>query len=251
MNRSTRRTVIGHRGASADFPENTHAAFEAALAAGADGIELDLQLSRDGVPVVFHDATLVAVGRGDARVRDLTRDELRAVDVGDSRIGSASMPTLDEVLDRFAARTTLLLAIKARPPERRRGDHLRLAEIVTDRLAAIGALDRAYVLSFDSSCLARARARHRAVRTVLNTGRPSGLSADALTPLHALSVDVNRLSPATAALARAAAVPLMTYTVNDDAACARAIAADAAVLMTDRPAWLLAALRTDSQDAAR
>lgn len=50
--------IIGHRGASAVAPENSIAAFEAAIAAGADGIEFDVRLSRDGVPVIIHDDTL-------------------------------------------------------------------------------------------------------------------------------------------------------------------------------------------------
>ncbi len=67
MNRGDRKTVesspdsgpliIGHRGASAHAPENTHAAFELAFADGADGIEFDVRLASDGVPFVFHDAT--------------------------------------------------------------------------------------------------------------------------------------------------------------------------------------------------
>ena len=50
--------IIGHRGASAYAPENTHAAFQMAFDEAADGIELDVRLSRDGVPVVIHDASL-------------------------------------------------------------------------------------------------------------------------------------------------------------------------------------------------
>ncbi|MDQ3819478.1 MAG: glycerophosphodiester phosphodiesterase, partial [Acidobacteriota bacterium] len=50
--------IIGHRGAAAVAPENTLASFERALRDGADGIEFDVRLARDGVPVVIHDATL-------------------------------------------------------------------------------------------------------------------------------------------------------------------------------------------------
>ena len=53
-----RPLIIGHRGASADAPENTLAAFALALEQGADGIELDVQLCADGVPVVMHDDTV-------------------------------------------------------------------------------------------------------------------------------------------------------------------------------------------------
>ena len=59
-----RPLVVAHRGASADCPENTFAAFDLAAASGAEGLELDLQLSKDGVVMVYHDATLEKAGRG-------------------------------------------------------------------------------------------------------------------------------------------------------------------------------------------
>lgn len=73
--------VIGHRGASAVAPENTIAAFEAAIAAGADGVEFDVRLSSDGVPVIIHDDTLQRTHGLRRRVGELSAEELRAVDV--------------------------------------------------------------------------------------------------------------------------------------------------------------------------
>ncbi len=74
--------IIGHRGASAWAPENTLAAFSKAIDVGADGIELDVRLARDGVPVVFHDATLARTSGRDAAVSSLTSKELGRIDVG-------------------------------------------------------------------------------------------------------------------------------------------------------------------------
>ena len=74
--------IIGHRGASAHAPENTLAAFRMAIDAGADGIEFDVQLAKDGVPVVIHDFDLKRTGAYDVRVADLTSAELSGVDAG-------------------------------------------------------------------------------------------------------------------------------------------------------------------------
>ncbi|HET9528563.1 MAG TPA: glycerophosphodiester phosphodiesterase [Pyrinomonadaceae bacterium] len=73
--------VIGHRGASAVAPENTIPAFEAAIAAGADGVEFDVRLSSDGVPVIIHDDTLQRTHALRRRVGELSAEDLRAVDV--------------------------------------------------------------------------------------------------------------------------------------------------------------------------
>ncbi len=74
--------IIGHRGASAFAPENTLAAFQLAIDGGADGIEFDVQLSKDGVPVVIHDATLERTGQRPEAVAGLTVKELGQTDVG-------------------------------------------------------------------------------------------------------------------------------------------------------------------------
>ena len=74
--------IIGHRGASAHAPENTLAAFRVALDAGADGVEFDVQLSKDGVPVVIHDDTLERTGLRVGSVSDLTAKKLGKIDVG-------------------------------------------------------------------------------------------------------------------------------------------------------------------------
>lgn len=86
--------VFGHRGASIERPENTLAAFELAFAHGAEGIELDVALSADGVPVVMHDRSIDRTTDGSGDVDQLTLEQLRAVDAG----AGERIPTLDEVL---------------------------------------------------------------------------------------------------------------------------------------------------------
>lgn len=73
--------IIAHRGASAVAPENTIAAFQAAIDAGADGIEFDVRLARDGVPVVIHDETLYRTAGVRGRVTDMSLDQLKPFDV--------------------------------------------------------------------------------------------------------------------------------------------------------------------------
>ncbi len=80
----SRPLIIAHRGASAAAPENTIAAFRKAIDAGSDGIEFDVRLARDGVPVVIHDRTLKRTNKVDLAVSDLTSKELAAIDVGNS-----------------------------------------------------------------------------------------------------------------------------------------------------------------------
>ncbi|MCZ7649378.1 MAG: glycerophosphodiester phosphodiesterase [Planctomycetota bacterium] len=108
--------VIAHRGDKVHAPENTLPAFEAALALGADGIELDVRLTRDGVPAIVHDKDLKRVGGVEWVVEETEWSALRDVPVGE-RFGpgfpGARVPRLEEVLERFAARIPLELELKA------------------------------------------------------------------------------------------------------------------------------------------
>lgn len=89
--------IIGHRGASADAPENTLAAFTLAKQQGADGIEFDVQLSADGHLVILHDSKLERTTNGRGRVQDFTLAELKTLDAGEGQ----PIPTLDELFETF------------------------------------------------------------------------------------------------------------------------------------------------------
>lgn len=96
--------VFAHRGASRDHPENTLEAFSAALAEGADGLETDLRLTRDGVLVCLHDADLGRTAGDPRRVAGLTAAELAGVRV--------PIPTLSDLWDLAAGRARLNLELK-------------------------------------------------------------------------------------------------------------------------------------------
>lgn len=101
------RPIIGHRGASGRYPENTLLAFRSAIEAGAHALELDVRLSADGVPVVIHDATVdrTTDGRGPVGARSL--DQLKQLDAGRGE----RVPAFHEVLDAFP-RVPLLVELK-------------------------------------------------------------------------------------------------------------------------------------------
>ena len=92
--------IIGHRGASAVAPENTMAAFREAISVGSDGIEFDVRLTRDGVPLIIHDNTLRRTTGLRHRVADLTWHELEALDV--------DVPSLEQLFTLFEANDLML-----------------------------------------------------------------------------------------------------------------------------------------------
>lgn len=102
--------VYAHRGASSEQPENTLQAFQRALRHGVYGIELDVHLSKDLVPVVIHDTTVDRTTNGKGAVAELTLDQLQALDAGDG----TRIPTLAETLDVVGARCHVDIEVKAK-----------------------------------------------------------------------------------------------------------------------------------------
>lgn len=143
--RDGRPLVLGHRGASADAPENTIAAFRLAMRQGADGVELDVRRCGTGEVVVFHDADARRVAGSPLRIRDAPLAELRALDVG-AHAGAAfrgeRIPLLAEVLEALP-RAVVNVELKSE------GRDVRLAQAAAAVIARAGAEDRVLVSSFD------------------------------------------------------------------------------------------------------
>lgn len=109
---------IAHRGYSELFPENTMPAFEKAIEAGADMMEFDVHMSKDGHAVVIHDNDVRRTSEGYGLVKDMTLAELRALDfnfTGDRGIGRAIIPTLEEVMLLARGKVALNIEIKNCP----------------------------------------------------------------------------------------------------------------------------------------
>jgi glycerophosphoryl diester phosphodiesterase len=239
--------VIAHRGASADFPDNTRAAFDAALKAGPDAMELDLQRSRDGVAVVWHDRTLRKAGLPRRRVAGLTAAELSALDAGawfGPAFAGARMPTLDEVLDRYGGRLTLMLEIKLRGGLRSARGHAVLAAEVARKVAERGLTDRTYLLSFGLYALKAALAAVPEARCVLNLDQAPRRFPAGWAPLAAVCINRKALTRRFVARAHQRAKPVLTFTCNTAEAVDRAVAAGVDGVISDRPGWLRRHLQT-------
>ena len=146
---------IGHRGASAAAPPNTLAAFEKAIELGADGIEFDVHLSADGVPVVIHDFAVDGTTDGSGRVADLTLAQLRQLDAGstfDPAFAGERIPTLEEVLKCIGGR--LLLNIELKTTSLRDNG---LEQAVLAQVEQHGLGDRVLLSSFNPLSLRRAK----------------------------------------------------------------------------------------------
>jgi glycerophosphoryl diester phosphodiesterase len=140
--------IIGHRGASAEAPENTLAAFKLALAQGAAGIEFDVQVTADGVPVIIHDRLLDRTTNGRGVVTAHTAAQLQPLDAGQGE----RIPTLDQLFETFGRRLLYNLEIK-NVYWRETGAEVAIA----GRIQAHNLADRMVISSFNPLALKRIR----------------------------------------------------------------------------------------------
>jgi len=148
-----RPLLIAHRGASADAPENTLAAFRLAINQGADAIELDVQQTLDKKLVIMHDPSLSRTTNGRGWVSRKSFDYIKTLDAGgwfDNKYTGEPVPRLEDVLDSFGTKTHYVIELKFYRP---RSD--RFASRVYDAVASRGLIDKVLFLSFDPRLLAQ------------------------------------------------------------------------------------------------
>ncbi len=236
--------IIAHRGASGRCPENTLVAFDRALDEGADGMEFDVQLTRDGVPVVFHDHTLRKIGQPRQRLSELEYAQIQQLDFGswfDAKFAGEAIPSLSEVLARYGQATELYLELKPTRDSQRNAELLRR---VLEQLEATGTRARVSLLCFDAELLQAAQRQASELRFVLNSlGTASALRLASQMPwLHGIDVDIRWLRPPAGEQIRAGGQVLMSYTCNTEAHLRAAQAAGVQAIITNFPArmrkWL-------------
>ena len=168
MSTPARPQVIGHRGASAEAPENTLAAFRRALAIGVDAVECDVHLAADGEPVVIHDFAVDRTTDGRGLVSAFPVAALRRLDAGrwfGEAFAGERIPTLEETLDLLRA-VRVIVEIK-HGPVRYSGIAGRVASVV--RTVGHGAVT---ISSFDHTVLREIRTTSSLETAVLYTARP-------------------------------------------------------------------------------
>ena len=248
--------IIGHRGASAVAPENTLAAFKRAIQIGADGVEFDVRLARDGVPVVIHDETLQRTALVQKRVADLSAAELQQLNVGSwfSRSRKAStdefadegVPTLQQLFELFASSSALLyLEMKCDPSQR-----TQLADACCSFLRDSSLQKRVIVECFDLEAI-------EVVKSIDPTIRTAALFQPTLSRPHSMLTGQRLVDQARAAgadeialhyklasrrivdMAKRAGLEVVVWTVDDSTWIQRAQRSGIDALITNDPNTML------------
>lgn len=244
---------VAHRGGSHLAPENTLAAFRNALTLSVDAIELDVHMSHDGYPIVFHDNTV-------GRLTDSTGNILNILDLDFATLRSLNaaahfangwpqkqqIPTLSEVLDFAKGRVSVYIELKTSKRDGVEGQYPRIVEAVVEEIRAAGMLSRVLIMSFDWSLLPQVKALEPRIPTAIVVSREtwsdydqSGLDklAEQTHTLQAewINMDYRLFTDELLHTLHAHNLKLGLWTVNTSDALQRFARAGVDALTSDRP----------------
>ena len=220
---------FAHRGFSANYPENTMLAFQKALEAQCDGIELDVHLTRDGKIIVFHDESVDRITNGQGFIKDMDYPELRKLDAGNGE----HIPTLDEYFD-LVEKTGIITNIELKnsifPYD---GMEEKIIEIIRRRKIE----DKILFSSINHfSMLKCKKLAPDIICGFIVEGRM--IDPGAYAKKHGIDnihPDFHSLTDEALAEIRSQGVAIHTYTVNDPESMKRLVSQGVAAIITDDP----------------
>lgn len=242
---------VAHRGGSALAPENTLAAFRQALTWPVDAFELDVQMSRDGHVIVFHDETVERLTESRGNILDLDLADLQQLNAAALFSGgwpeSERIPTLTEVLD-LARKGSVQVYLEVKPSKREGiyGRYPGIAEAVAREVLAAGMVEQVVIMSFDWTLLPRIKELLPGTQTaalvsedVWDPRAPTALDelAKQVRALQCewVNMDYKLYTSEMPAFFHAQSLRLGIWTVNDEAGLRRLAENGVDALTTDRP----------------
>jgi len=228
--------VWAHRGARTEAPENTLPAFERALDLGADGIEFDVRLTSDGIPVVIHDATVdrTTVGHGPVIAQSLAQLRKLEASAGMAGFRGVAIPTLTEVLD-LVALTNIDINIELKDSV---ASHHELEEQVLSAIELHGMADRTVLSSFNPASLSSLQrlGATSELALILRGVRFRPWAGAKRSGASAIHIQVNRsITPHFVSRAHAAGISVRPWIVNSETEIDRMFRIKVDAIFTDIP----------------
>ena len=241
MNSARQTLIFAHRGANKEAAENTRAAFDKALTYPIDGMETDIQLSRDAVSVLWHDRFLIKLRHPSKHIDDFDFRELQEMNFA-AHFSSSAKPEgivrLSDFMHEYRNRTRLLLEIKNREWEERHRHEIKVRQTL-ELVGPVGD-DRIMVSSFNLDSLAYAQQCRPGFPLVYNFEEEQTLQdakhvLAAHSFLHGLCLPIATLDAAFVELLRGLNKSIAVYTCNSDEEISKALQLGVDILISDIP----------------
>jgi len=235
--------IYAHRGANSEAPENTRSAFDKALAYPIDGIETDVQLSRDEIAVLWHDRYLNKIGLNDKHIDDFDHVQLNEMMLALAEDKHQTLMTLQDFLPAYRSRCRLLIEIKNRDWEPVSRHQLKMRQ--TLQLIGNHSDDRIVVSSFNLASLVYAHDYQSDFPFIYNTETDQTIddirAVNVAHPfLHGFCMPIDIIDQPIVDLLRDQNKCIGVYTCNSDLQINKAIQLHVDILISDFPQKALA-----------
>lgn len=236
---------VAHRGFSSDYPENTAASFEAAIKTGAGAVELDIQMSKDGVPFVFHDHDFTRMGHNSLINEKSDFREIKKRDIGswfDSRFSAQRVVSLDELFLSFGKKIHLMVEIKTWVnPTLNPGYYKSLIQHLAKLADRTDSWKNIELLCYSPEVLENAKKADKRFFCVLNSDEilpPEQVIKFKEIQIDAISIYIENLSSEFSKSIKTQGFPLYTFTCNDKKQVEKAVKCNVDAIMSNDPRWL-------------
>lgn len=235
--------LIAHRGDSKLYPENTNASIQSALNYKIQGIETDIQVTKDQVPVLYHDHTLAKVGYGRKKIAQLNYDEIQKIDFGrwfNTNFIGEKIISLKDFLISYQEQTHLFLEIKYRDKIFNQGRYHSMIQSIFPLLKELGSVDRLSILSFNLQFLQLAMKMYPQFKYVLNCNRALRLTSlvrSQIQNFDAICVQSSAVIPSYVESLHDLGKKVFTFTCNRVKDFEKVFQSKVDGIMTDKPRW--------------
>lgn len=247
--------IIAHRGNCDGLTENSETTFKRSIAYKVDGIETDVQLTKDSIPVIFHDKTSLKLTGTRKWISSYALDELMQFNIKNEKI-----LTLENFIKLFSEKTSLFIEIKSGNTERTSGRSKFLTQKVVEQILNIKPELRKniFVLSFDPDILNQVSGITRKIKCVLNIDdyakkeKWSVQSKDILNKkyicdnLTGLCINKNRLTASLVDFAHSHNLKMITYSCNTEKQLNKILNFNLDAIMTDKAEWLTKRIKNET-----
>ncbi|SHN20586.1 glycerophosphodiester phosphodiesterase [Gracilibacillus kekensis] len=228
--------IYAHRGASKHAPENTMPAFELGYKQGADGIETDVQLTKDGIPVLIHDETVNRTTNGTGSVKDFTYEELLTLDAGSWKSSSykgTKIPTLDDLL-AWNKEKNLKLNVELKNNIISYPD---IEKIVIEKLKSYNMVENTVISSFNHKSIALLDSLNVKIDYALLTSKRTSGIISFSKEIHAKGIHIRYrlLSNRLVTNAKQNGLYVAVYTVNNPLSISKVLRLECHAMFTDVP----------------
>ncbi len=246
--------IIAHRGNCDGLPENSLSAFKRAIHYNADGIETDVQLTKDNIPVIFHDNTSFRLTGRKKRIFSYTLDDLQQFNLNNEKI-----PTLATTLELFSSSIPLYIEIKTDRFTRISNQSVILTKKVIKQVLnlSLAVQKNIFILSFDPDVLKQAYSMSNTIKCVLNlNGKEKWCIKikDILNKtfdfsiLSGVCINLNNLTSELVNFAHMHNIKVFTYSCNTEKQLKKLLGFKLDGIMTDRAEWLTKRIKYETRD---